>query len=134
MNFHSRIIIRVPLPAEPLSPADTTAHMTAKDATLESMVELPRELMEFVIPHAVDHTRPAVIAVKRHATAIVPVHFVLNPAKSVAFIQSVAKSVKNLACHALRTVPGPVHIAGNVRCRVQCLVIYCHAQSAAQRC
>ena len=133
MNFHLRTIIRVLQPAEPRSRVDMTVLMTARNATLGEMAGLRREHMEFAILGVADRTRPAAIAVKLHAMARVPVSFAENRARSAAFIQSVTNSVRNRACHVLRTVRGPVHIADAVRYRAQYLATSCHAQSAVKR-
>jgi hypothetical protein len=106
--------------------------MIARHATLESTAGLRREIMEFAIASVAGHIRLAVIAVKLHATARVPVHFVQSHAKSVAIIQSVANCVMSLVHHAPRTAPGLAHIVGGALYHVRCLVTYYHAQSAVQ--
>lgn len=127
MNFHSRTIIRVLQSTEPHSRVDMTVLMTARNATLRGIARLQREHMEFAILSVADCTRPAAIAVKLHAMARVLVSSAENRAKSAAFIQSVTNSVRNCACHALKTVCGTVHIVDAVCYCAQCLTTSCYA-------
>jgi hypothetical protein len=112
---------------------DTTARILAKIAISGLAVRLLRIYMEFVTLSVEDHTRPAVIAAKLHATATPPVLFARDPAKSVAIIRNAASYVMSLVHHVLRIVLGLFHIEGDVRCHAQCHVICCLAQSAVQR-
>ena len=93
-----------------------------------------RKNMEFAIPSVEDHTGLAVIAAKLYVMVTCPALLAQSHAKSAAIIQNVANCATSLACHALRIVPGLVHIMDSVHYHVQSLAICYHAQSAVQRC
>jgi len=81
-----------------------------------------------------DRTPLAVITAKIRVTEISLVLFAQNDAKSAAVIPDVASNARSLAHHVLRIVPGLARTVDNAHYRVQYLVIYYHARSAAQIC
>lgn len=76
--------------------------------------------MVFVRAHAADLSQPAITNVEEFVTERSPVILAVCPAKSVAVIQSAARSVLNPVHRALSYVLGPAPI-GSV---VQCLALY----------